>query len=238
MRTPEPAARTDVLARLADHLTRRRAPHPLRVAVDGPDAAGKTRLADDLARVLAGRREVIRVSVDDFHRPAEIRLRRGPLSPEGYYRDAFDHDTLRDRVLRPLGPGGDRRYLPAGYDFRADAAVNAADREAGADAVLLVDGVFLLRPELRDHWDVTVHLHVEPAETLRRALTRDLSLFGSADVVRQRYQQRYLPGQALYRADARPADRADILLDLTDPGTPVVLRWPAGNPVGGDGESW
>ncbi|MGW5671147.1 uridylate kinase [Micromonospora sp. NPDC003776] len=238
MRTPEPASRADVLVRLADHLTRRRPLHPLRVAIDGPDAAGKTRLADDLAQVLAGRRAVIRVSVDDFHRPAEARLRRGPLSPEGYYRDAFDHDTLRDRVLRPLGPGGDRRYLPAGYDFRADAPVDAAVRRAPADAVLLVDGVFLLRPELCDHWDVAIHLHVEPAETLRRALTRDLSLFGSADVVRRRYQARYLPGQELYRAEARPAERADILLDLADPGAPVVLRWPADNPVGADRESW
>ncbi|MDG4800738.1 uridylate kinase [Micromonospora sp. WMMD980] len=217
--------RAELLDRLADDLAGRRPPHPLRVAIDGPDAAGKTRLADDLARVLARRRPVCRVSVDGFHRPAAVRSARGRLSPEGYYLDSFDHETIVARVLRPLGPGGDRRYLPAAYDVRADAPVTAEPVTAPADAVLLVDGVFLLRPELREHWDVTVHLHVAPEETLRRALARDLEVFGSADEVRRRYRARYLPGQELYRARARPAERADVLLDLTEPLAPAVLAW-------------
>ncbi|MBQ1042963.1 MULTISPECIES: uridylate kinase [unclassified Micromonospora] len=217
--------RAQVLARLADDLAVRRPPHPLRVAVDGPDAAGKTRLADDLAEVLGARRSVLRVSVDGFHRPAAVRRARGPLSPDGYYRDAFDHETLVARVLRPLGPGGDRRYLPAAYDLRAEAPVTAEPVTAPSDAVLLADGVFLLRPELRAHWDVTVYLHVEPAETLRRALIRDLGVFGSAEEVRRRYRARYLPGQELYRAEANPARQADVVLDLADPLAPVVLTW-------------
>lgn len=223
----EVGGRGQVLARLAEHLTRLRVPHTLRVAVDGPDAAGKTRLADDLARVLRRQREVIRVSVDGFHRPAAVRRRRGPLSAEGYYRDSFDHDAIVDSVLRPVGPGGDGRYLPAAYDHRLDEAVPPSYRKAPAGAILLFDGVFLLRPELRDHWDVTVHLHVEPEETLRRALDRDLDLFGSADAVRQRYRERYLPGQDLYRTEARPLDQADIVLDMADPLDPVVLSWRA-----------
>ncbi|MBF5029257.1 uridine kinase [Micromonospora sp. ANENR4] len=219
--------RARVLARLADDLAARRPPHPLRVAVDGPDAAGKTRLADDLAEVLGQRRPVLRVSVDGFHRPAAVRRARGPLSPEGYYRDAFDHETLVERVLRPLGPGGDRRYLRVAYDLRAEKPVPAARVTAPADAVLLLDGVFLLRPELRSHWDVTVYLHVEPAETLRRALIRDLEVFGSAEEVRRRYRARYLPGQARYRAEANPARHADVVLDVADPLAPVVLAWRA-----------
>ncbi|MGC4892710.1 uridylate kinase [Micromonospora sp. DT31] len=217
--------RARVLARLADHLVVRRPPHPLRVAVDGPDAAGKTRLADDLAEVLGARRPVLRVSVDGFHQPAAIRRARGPLSPEGYYRDAFDHETLVTRVLRPLGPGGDRQYLPAAYDLRAETPVTAEPVLAPVDAVLLADGVFLLRPELRAHWDVTVYLHVEPEETLRRALLRDVEVFGSAEEVRRRYRARYLPGQELYRAEVGPARHADVVLDLTDPLAPVVLAW-------------
>ncbi|WBC16093.1 uridylate kinase [Micromonospora sp. WMMA1998] len=214
-----------LLDRLADHLAGCRPPHPLRVAIDGPDAAGKTWLADDLARVLGLRRPVARVSVDGFHRPAAVRTARGRLSPDGYYLDSFDYETLVDRVLRPLGPGGNRRYLPVAYDVRADAPVTAEPVTAPTDAALLVDGVFLLRPELREHWDVTVHLHVGPEETLRRALVRDLDVFGSADEVRRRYRERYLPGQELYRARARPGERADVVLDLTDPLAPAVLAW-------------
>jgi hypothetical protein len=59
-------------------------PHPLRMAIDGIDAAGKTTLADELAELLAPLdRPVIRASVDSFHRPRDERYRRfGALSPE------------------------------------------------------------------------------------------------------------------------------------------------------------
>jgi uridine kinase len=54
------------------------------VAIDGPDTAGKTTLADELADALLGRgREVVRASIDDFLRPRDERHRRGPDSPEG-----------------------------------------------------------------------------------------------------------------------------------------------------------
>ncbi|MFG1951022.1 uridylate kinase [Micromonospora sp. NPDC048830] len=217
--------RERLLARLADDLGRQRVPHPLRVAVDGLDAAGKTRLADELADRLGVHRGVIRLSVDRFHRPAAVRRRRGSLSAEGCYLDSFDHDAIVGSVLRPLGPDGDGEYLPGIYDHRADEPVPPQRQQARKDSILLFDGVFLLRPELREFWDVTLYLHVEPEVALRRALVRDLDLFGSAAVVEQRYRGRYLPGQALYRAEARPIDRADIVLDMGDPLVPAILRW-------------
>ena len=64
------------------------------VGVDGPDAAGKTTLANRLAAALGthnvgsvkdatGAPAVIRASVDRFHRPRAERYRRGEASPEG-----------------------------------------------------------------------------------------------------------------------------------------------------------
>jgi uridine kinase len=171
-------------------------------------------------------RPVIRLSVDQFHRPKAVRLQRGTLSPEGYYHDSFDHETIIDQVLRPLGPGGNGRYLPGAFDYRTDSSSHAAPQSAPGGAILLFDGVFLLRPELRDAWDLSIYLHVADDVTLSRALVRDLELFGSPDVVEERYRQRYLPGQRLYRREARPAERADIIVDMTDPQEPVIARWP------------
>jgi uridine kinase len=63
----------------------RRPQHPLRVALDGPDAAGKTTLADELAaRLVPGDRDVIRASIDGFHRPRLERRRRGDTDPHRY----------------------------------------------------------------------------------------------------------------------------------------------------------
>jgi uridine kinase len=186
---------TDLITRLADLLSERR--DTLRVAVDGPDAAGKTTLADELAGTLD--RPAVRVSIDDFHRPREERYARGPLSPEGYLHDCFDFAALRRAVLAPDG---------------------------ALDAVVVVDGVFLHTAELRDCWDLSVYLDVSPAETLRRALVRDVELFGSEAVIRERYEHRYLPGQRLYRTTVRPAEVADVVVDNDDPTAPVIRKWP------------
>ena len=174
-----------------------RAHERLTVAIDGPDAAGKTTLADALAHRLRG--HVVRASTDSFLRPPHERHRRGPLSPEGCYLDSFDYDRLRRLVLAPFAQGG-------------------------APAVLVVDGVFLLRPELRDAWTLSVHLDVSPATTLRRARTRDADRFG--DELERRYVERYLPAQQLYRAEADPLAVADVVVGNDDPEHPVVIRWP------------
>ena len=192
------------------------------VAVDGPDAAGKTTLADAVAAHLAV--PVVRASVDGFHSPAAARTRRGGLSAEGYYRDSFDHAALVDRLLAPFA-GGAGAVDTAAYDHHADRPRRMSVTGLPADAVLLVDGVFLLRPELRRWWSLAVYLHVSEHVTLARALRRDLAPFGSAEAVEQRYRSRYLPGQALYRTEARPADAATVVVDNDDAAAPVVLRW-------------
>ncbi|MEV6813086.1 uridylate kinase [Micromonospora sp. NPDC051296] len=199
--------------------------HTLRVCADGPDAAGKTTLADDLAVHLSRFRPVIRLSIDRFHRPEAVRRRRGSLSPEGFYRDSFDHDVIVEAVLRPLGPGGDGRYLPGMFDYRADRATGEVTVQAPAAAILLFDGVFMLRPELRDFWDLSIYLHADPEVALARARVRDLEVFGSVEVIEERYRRRYLPGQELYRAEARPAEVATVVLDMNDPLRPTVVRW-------------
>ena len=178
------------------------------VGIDGPDAAGKTTLADVLATALAGALpgEVHRASVDDFARPPEERYRRGRLSPEGFYRDSTDLPRLVERCLVPFRDGG----------------------PGAGPAVLVVNGVFVLRPELRPFWHLSVYLRVPEEVTLARALVRDLARHDSAAEVEHRYRVRYLPGQALYRAEADPERAADVLVDNRDPAAPRVLRWGRG----------
>lgn len=192
------------------------------VGVDGPDAAGKTVFAGALADRIAA--PVVRASVDGFHHPSDVRRRRGSLSPEGYYRDAFDEVSVVRDLLEPFAAGAER-VCTSTFDGRADAPAAQHVAVPAGSAVLVVDGVFLHRPGLRHWWTVSVYLHVPPEVTLQRALVRDLEVFGSSQEVERRYTARYLPGQALYRAEADPERAVDVLIDNTDPQRPEVLRW-------------
>jgi uridine kinase len=173
---------------------------------------------------LAGRFTALRTSMDDFHRPAAERYRRGELSAQGYYHDAFDVDGFVHRCARPFLGLEDRVTLRT-FDLRSDTATGPQAVTVGHSAVLIVDGVFLLRPALADLWTVSVYLRISPEESLRRALVRDVDLFGSADRVRARYLARYLPGQAIYRAEADPEAVADIVIDNERADRPRILRW-------------
>jgi uridine kinase len=229
---PPPPTRAALLARLADRIATRQQAHPVRVAVDGVDAAGKTTLADELAARLAARgKAVIRASLDGFGRPRADRYRRGDLSPEGYYHDAFDYLALRANLLDPLGPGGSRRYRSATFDVRTDQPRSSPLRVAPPDAVLVLDGVFLLRPQLNDAWDLRIFLEVGFQETLRRALQRDRALFGSARATQERYQRRYVPGQRRYLATVQPQQIADVVIDNHDPTTPKLITSRLGQPA-------
>ncbi len=194
------------------------------VGIDGPDAAGKTTLADALAAVLPG--PVIRASIDGFHNPRRIRLRQGELSAQGYYRDSFDYPALEAGLLDPFARG-EPSVTTRIFDHRVDASRQQSPTPVPARAVLVFDGVFLLRPQLRDRWDLSVYLHVSPEVTLRRAEIRDAGVFGSVAEVRRRYLARYLPGQELYRAEASPQQAAGFLVDNADPQQPRVLRMPS-----------
>ncbi|MEU7584712.1 uridylate kinase [Micromonospora sp. NPDC049230] len=213
--------RDELIGHLAEAVGSVTVAHPTRVAVDGPPAAGKTTLADELAIVLRDQgRDVIRATVDDFLFPRAQRYPRGEYSAEGCYHDTHDREALTRVLLDPLGPGGDRRFQHAVYDHRADATVSPPVTTAPVDAVLVFDGVFLLRPELVDRWELRVFVSTAPEKTVDRAVLRERRLSTRA-VVERRWRERYIPSQELYVATARPTRRADIVVHNDEPQRPI-----------------
>jgi uridine kinase len=112
------------------------------------------------------------------------------------------------------------------FDFRRDQPVDLPLERAEPDAILVFDGVFLLRSELREHFDFSVFLRTAFEVTVARAERRDVELFGSPEAVRRRYQTRYVPGQRLYLTAA-----ATMVVNNDDPLQPVLER-PAGDGIG------
>ncbi|MEU4194809.1 uridine kinase [Kribbella sp. NPDC026611] len=215
-----------VLGELAEAVLGVEVAHPVRVAVDGCSAAGKTTLADELAQVLQARtdRAIIRIGIDYFKRAYELRTAYPGDSPESYYLDSWDNDAIRERLLLPLGPGGDRRYVVALRDSSSRTVLDLPVQFAAPDAVVLVDGAFLQRPELLDLWDLRIYVHVGFDVVLRRGIARDQAWMDSAEDAERRYLSKYIPGERLYVDQVRPRERAQLVVDNEDPARPVLTR--------------
>ena len=188
-----------VLRQLAEAIVRLRSDQPTRVAIDGVTGAGKTKLADELAAVLADQGIVQRISVDDFHAPEEERYRRGNESPEGYYLDTFDYPRFRDAIQELMA----------------------------ASSIVIADGVFLFRPELNDLWDYRIFVSVDLEVAYQRATERDTGRpwVKRRDWLRHRYEVRYIPGERIYLEKVDPIRLADAVFENTNPLAPQ-LRLP------------
>lgn len=200
--------KADVLAALADEVLHNYGHGRSIVAVDGADGAGKTHFADDLAAMLEKKgHAVFRASIDGFHRPRAERHLAGKDSPEGFYRDSFDYSTFRRVLIEPFRLGEGAAFVTAAFDHRRDATVPAKWRTGPRDAILIVDGIFLNRPELRGLWNYSIWLDVPDAVREQRLLARD----GPGGV-----GPRYSGGMALYLAEAKPRAAASAIIDNAD----------------------
>lgn len=192
------------------------------VAVDGPDGVGKTTLVRELLALaphVAGR-PLHAVSVDGFHHPRAVRYARGRTG-QTCYEDSYDYDALRAAVLRPFRSG--QAVVPAVRDVDADTEVRPDPVELPEDTVLLVEGVFLRRPELRQEWDATCVLTAPLSVTLPRGNAR----FPQRRASEARDPQhpanlRYVEAQRLYRLQARTV-MPTWIVDNTDLARPELI---------------
>jgi uridine kinase len=193
----------DVLSALADDILHNYGKGRTVVAVDGDDIAGAGPFADDLAAAMRLKgHAVFRASIEGFQRPRSERYARGQDSPEGLYRDSYDYLTFQRTLIEPFRMGGSAGFVAAAFDAERDAALEPVWLTGPADALLVVDGAFLNRPELRGLWNYSVWLELSEDEaTARRA-------------------ERYDGAHALYAAEAKPRTAATAIVDNTDTDHP------------------
>jgi uridine kinase len=188
------------------------------VAVDGISGSGTAAFADDLAEVFReDDHAVFRASIDHFHRPREDRYARGQDSAEGYYEDSFNYSLFRRVLIEPFRMAGSTGFQLVGFDEQRNVGEEARWTTGPKDAFLIVDGVFLLRPELRGLWHYSVRLEVPIAEAYRR-LRESIGADPRPDAASN---ARYVGGQALYAQDAQPRSHASSVIDNADEARPT-----------------
>jgi hypothetical protein len=166
------------------------------VAVDG--AVGASAFGRELvaALVRAGHASVF-ASIDDFVKPPTERDVAQPAST-AYYDERYDYATFRRVLVDPFRLGGSAAFVVAAFDEGASRAIEPVWRTASADAILVVAGPFLARPELRGTFNYTIFLET-PARPHDAAFDEALDR---------------------YTAEAQPRFSATAIVDTTDPERP------------------
>lgn len=212
--------REKVIGTVAEELPQ---PHgrPVLIAIDGPEAAGKTTLRRELAAVLKAQgRNVVEASMDDFHHTQDVRYRQGRTSARGFWEDSFDHEAFLSKVLDPLSEGGDRVVTLRHHDLASDRILDDVPSfQVGDDVTLLADGLFMQHPGFADRWDAVVWVEAPYSVRFGRMVARD----GLEADPNDPLQRRYFDGQLIYRSEVGPRERALVVVDNTDPARPRIL---------------
>lgn len=140
------------------------APRPVLVALDGHSAAGKS----TLARHLAGRLAAAIVPMDDFYRDEAEDVRLTYDAAQGVRR-YFHWERVLEAAVLPLRTGVGARYRP--FDWQAGHGLADPVTIPSAPVVIL-EGIYSARPELRAFLDLTVLVEAPSATRLRRQRDR------------------------------------------------------------------
>lgn len=167
------------------------------VLIDGLGGAGKS----VLARALAGELRAPLIEGDDFYLPS---AKRQPSGLGSYALGAsYDWRRLEQQVLAPLARGEDTRFQR--YDWTHDRLSDWV--RVSAKGSVVVEGVYLLRTELRNYASVSIWVETPRDVRLARGLERD------GEVARPQWIDEWMPAEDAYVSAMRPRAAATLVVD-------------------------
>jgi phosphoribulokinase len=181
-----------------DDLIGATARRPVVVGIDGQGGSGKSTLAAEcVARTGPG----VIVEGDDFYRDMAA-AERAALDAAGGYERYFDWERLRAQVLVPVRAGeGVLRYQR--YDW-------VRGRQGGwvevpVPEVVVVEGVYTLRPQLLELLDVKIYVRAGEDTRMDRQIARGQD---SSEWI-----TRWVAAEDFYVAAYQPWRNADLVID-------------------------
>ena len=164
------------------------------IAIDGRAGAGKTTLANELADLLCG--EV--VPMDHFFLPPELRTddRLAEAGGNVHYERFFE-EVCHGLAFK----------VPFDYGvFDCSQMKIASRRHIENGRVVIVEGSYSQRPELRDFYDVRIFMDVEPEVQMDRIIRRN-----GAEMA-ERFKNLWIPLEEKYFEAFKIKENADIVL--------------------------
>jgi uridine kinase len=177
------------------------------LAIDGHGAAGKSTIADAVARATGA----ALVHTDDFFRARPTRSRAAAADARAM-ADYYDWRRLRAQALEPLRAG--RAATFRRFDWERGSGLDGSVAVQPSDLVL-VEGVFSAAGELSDLVDRSVFVETAEPERLRRL--RRL-------VTPEEWDEDWLAAERSYFGRTRPRSSFDLVVPGTGPFRQVAGR--------------
>ena len=152
----------------------------LRIALDGPCATGKSTLAQWLSRQL----NCPVLHMDDFFLTPDLRTQER-LSRPG---ENVDHQRFFTQALQPLCQGQPARFRP----WDCHAGDFALERTVAPCPLFITEGVYSLRPDLRDYYQMKLWVEADWPTRRQRLLAR------GGEFCLSRFQQLWIPLEDAY----------------------------------------
>ena len=131
------------------------------IAIDGMAGAGKTTIAERLARLC----DANVVHTDDFHIPFKLRTPNRLAEPGGN----LHYEKMLKEVILPLQEGKQLNFRP--YDCKT--GLMAAPRIFDDKILTIVEGTYSMHPKFGKYWDLAIFFDISPEEQLRRLSLRN-----------------------------------------------------------------
>lgn len=211
-------ARQDLISSIASHLSSQQ--NLAVIAITGLDASGKTSIADELAQqIRSTARPVVKISIDDFYNPR--RLWQTTHEPaQAWYKNGYNYADFIQDVMIPLRnarKNATSAKIPLKiFDRVKDEPLPKEMVEVPARALVIVEGIFLMRSELKDSFDRTVFVHAPLDTLMARSIQRDTGRLGTAEDVFNVLRDTYLGAHRFYMQESCPITTADVFIDNTD----------------------
>lgn len=134
------------------------------LGIDGLGGSGKTTLAKSVQDFLQNiGRQAIVLHIDDFIHPKHIRYDHTIEEWLCYYHKQWRYDYLINEILSPFRLKQDIHKTIEVYDKVSD-SYRQQEIHICHDTILIIEGVFLQRPELNNYFSCMIYLDVPKSE--------------------------------------------------------------------------